>query len=453
MAEFSLEDICKAVNGKVANVASERFSGVTTDTRKVKPGDMFIALQGEHFDGHDFVLQAITNGASGVIVRNSNYVPSESKVSVVVVADTLKALQDLARFHRMRFDIPIIAITGSNGKTTTKDMIAAVLTSKYSVLKTEANYNNEIGLPLTLLNLNSDHEVAIVEMGMRGLGQIRELTNIAMPNIAVITNVGETHMELLGSIENIAIAKGELVDAIPSNGLVVLNADNKYVRNMKEKTIAKVLCYGIEEECETSAFNIRQDDRGTTFSVRNENHIYEVVLPALGRHNVYNALAAITIGFSLNLRIEDINYGFSKFVASDMRLSIVKLANYTVINDAYNASPLSTEAAIDTLMQIAKERKVAVLGDMLELGEFAVEAHRKVGYKLAELGFDVVVTVGELSRHIAQAASEGGCKYTKACATHEEAKLALDEYLQANDTILLKGSRGMRMEKILEMLR
>lgn len=453
MAEFSLADICSATGGETVKVFCEYFNGITTDTRKIKPGSLFLALQGERFDGHDFVGQAIKDGASGVIVSNSSCVSAEAKVSVIVVSNTLKALQDVARFHRLRFNIPIIAITGSNGKTTTKDMIAAVLNSKYNVLKTEANYNNEIGLPLTLLNLTDQHEVAIVEMGMRGLGQIRELADIAMPNIAVLTNVGETHIELLGSVDNIAVAKSELVGAISSNGLVVLNADNEYVRAMKEKTEARTLFYGIEKECEFSAFNIRQDDNVTTFSVKYQNHIFEVFVPVLGRHNVYNALAAIAVGFSLNLSIEEINCGFSNFTASAMRLSVIKIANYTIINDAYNASPLSTEAAIDTLMQIAKGRKVAVLGDMLELGHVAVDAHRRIGTKLADLGVEVVVTVGELSRHTAHAAAEGGCKYTKACANHEEARTALDEYLQANDTILIKGSRGMKMEKILDMLR
>ena len=454
MAEFSLADICSATGGETVKVFCKYFNGITTDTRKIEPGNLFLALQGERFDGHDFVGQAIKDGASGVIVSNASCVSAEAKVSVIVVSNTLKALQDLARFHRLRFNIPIIAITGSNGKTTTKDMIAAVLNSKYNVLKTEANYNNEIGLPLTLLNLTDDHEVAIVEMGMRGLGQIRELADIAMPNIAVLTNVGETHIELLGSVDNIAAAKSELVDAISSNGLVVLNADNEYVRTMKEKTEARTLFYGIEEkECEFSAFNIRQDDNVTTFSVKYQNDIFEVFVPVLGRHNVYNALAAIAVGFSLQLSIEEINFGFSNFTASAMRLAVIKTANYTIINDAYNASPLSTEAAIDTLMQIAKGRKVAVLGDMLELGQVAVDAHKRIGAKLADLGVEVVVTVGELSRHTALVAGEGGCKYTKACATHEEARTALEEYLQANDTILIKGSRGMKMEKILDMLR
>lgn len=453
MAEFSLSDVCSATGGQVIKSVYEYFSGVATDTRKIKPGDLFIALEGERFDGHDFIPQAIKDGASGVIVSHSDCIPAESKASVIVVSNTLKALQGLARFHRLRFNIPLIAITGSNGKTTTKDMIAAVLVSKYNVLKTEANYNNEIGLPLTLLNLNKDHEVAIVEMGMRGLGQISELADIAIPNIAVLTNVGETHIELLGSLKNIAAAKGELVEAIPKDGLVVLNADNEYVSAMKAKTGASTLLYGIDEECDVCALNIRQADNGTNFDVKYQHHVSSVFVPALGRHNVYNALAAIAVGLSLRLNIEEINSGFSNFIASAMRFSVVKTDNYTIINDAYNASPLSTAAAIETLVQVAKGRKVAVLGDMLELGHIAVDAHKRIGYKLADFGVEVVITVGELSRHTAQAASEGGCKYTKACSTHEEAKNALDGYLQENDTILIKGSRGMKMEKILEMLR
>jgi UDP-N-acetylmuramoyl-tripeptide--D-alanyl-D-alanine ligase len=453
MAQFNIDEVCSATGGILRQGENRCFKGITTDTRAIRPDDLFVALKGEHFDGHDFIGKAVEKGAAGVLAsREGTKVPG-SKTALIMVDDTLRAFQQLARFHRQRFALPVIAVTGSNGKTTTKDMIFAALSSCYAVLKTEANYNNEIGLPLTLLQLQQGHEAAVVEMGMRGRGQITELAAIALPNVGVVTNVGETHMELLGSIENIAAAKAELVAAIPREGFVVLNADNEYVRAMGEKAAARTLFFGINApDCDVKADHIRGEGAGTKFSVGYSGQHTEIFVPVPGRHNVYNALAAIAVGLGLGLSIDNIKAGLAGFTATGMRSAVVKTADYTIVNDAYNASPASMAAAIDTLSQLAGGRRVAVLGDMLELGRIAVEAHRRIGRTLADRGVEVVITVGSLARHIAEAAHEYGVGIAIACHNHDEASRVLKERLRPGDTVLIKGSRGMKMELLLKTL-
>ncbi|MEN6413705.1 MAG: UDP-N-acetylmuramoyl-tripeptide--D-alanyl-D-alanine ligase [Veillonellales bacterium] len=449
MAVFTIAEVVSATGGKLRGAAQERFTGVATDTRKIQPGNLFVALQGERFDGHDFISQAVERGAGGVLASRTDMKMPEG-VPVIYVEDTLQGLQQLARFHRLRFSIPLIAVTGSNGKTTTKDMIAAVLSSRFHVLKTEANFNNEIGLSLTLLNLDSNHDAAVVEIGMRGQGQLRELAKIALPTMAVITNVSETHIELLGSIENIAAAKAELVEAIPETGVVFLNGDDSYVKAMSLSSKARVVEYGILGKRDVWADAIRNDGQGMTFHCHGQV-TFTATVSAAGRHNVYNALAAIAVGVEMKLTVEEIKRGLQAFSAGAMRLSIEKLGEYVIINDAYNASPLSMSAAIDTLAEVAKGRSIAVLGDMLELGHIAIEAHRRIGRKLAEQGVKIVITVGELARNIAESAHEYGIVNAVACQTHSEAIKVLQQYIKPGDTLLIKGSRGMKMEQILKM--
>jgi UDP-N-acetylmuramoyl-tripeptide--D-alanyl-D-alanine ligase len=452
MAEFIVSEICMATKGTVIGIAQqENFTGISTDTRTVKQGDLFIPLIGGNFDGHDFIDKAIQNGAAGIIFsRKEMYIPEH--ITAIAVTDTLLALQDLARFHRQRFNIPIIAITGSNGKTTTKDMAAAVLSNQFQVLKTNANYNNEIGLPLTLLQLTRQHEVAVVEMGMRGRGQISQLANIALPTIGIITNVSETHLELLGSIENIAAAKAELLEVIPENGLSILNGDNFYVREMSKQVKSRIRLFGLEQG-DIKAENIQIKTQSINFVCHFANNEFSVEIPTTGRHNVYNGLAAIALGMELGMTIESICSGLKKFNASPMRLHIEKIGDYLVVNDAYNASPMSMSAAIETLVEVAEGRKVAVLGDMLELGSIAVVAHEKMGDKLAQSHVDIVITVGELAANIAKRASICGIDKVVACSNHEEAQEVLNKLLEPGDTILIKGSRGMKMETIIKMLK
>ncbi len=455
MADFNLTEVLKATGGSLTKSGSGKmFRGISTDTRTVQSGNLFIALVGERFDGHDFAAQAAAKGAIGVIASKPVQVPDH--ITVIEVDNTLAALQALARFHRQRFHIPLIGVTGSNGKTTTKDMLAAVLSGRFKVLKTEANFNNEIGLPLTLLKLEASHDAAVVEMGMRAQGEIRELTEIALPNAGVVTNVGETHMEILGSIENIAAAKAELVEAIAHDDLVVLNADDPHVRPMQSKARGRVVLYGLNPGAFVRAENISSGENGeliTKFDCRSPRGSFPVVLHTVGIHNVYNALAAIATGWELGLRPNEIKEGIGSFVPGAMRLEVKKYGEYTVVNDVYNASPLSMAAALDTLAGMTRGRKIAVLGDMLELGDAAVDAHRRIGRRAAEQGVDIVLTVGELAKHIAGAAHESGVKNTQAFTGHNEAIEVLRSLMQPGDYILLKGSRGMKMETMLEAFR
>lgn len=448
---FSIEEVQQAVSGAIISVGLRTFSGVSTDTRKVEEGDLFVALVGETFDGHQFIEQAFERGAAGVLV--SREVPMQKGRTIIRTADTLLAYQNIARIYRERFDCPFVGITGSNGKTTTKDMVAATLSPKYDVCKTQANFNNEIGLPYTLLSMQATDEVAVVEMGMRGLGQIAQLTRIAHPTIGVVTNVGETHMEILGSMDNIAHAKSELVQAIHADGAVILNGDDERVRKMAELTQAKVWTFAIEaEDTDVRATDITKRADGTSFICHTADAACELFVPAFGRHNVQNALAATAVGLVLGMTLDEIKEGLATFAAGKMRFAVEKIGDYTFINDAYNASPRSTEAAIDNLCDVAQARKVLVFGDMLELGDIAEQAHRGIGKKAAECGVKAIFTYGTLAAFAAEEAEKCGVEVVRSCQSHAEIVTELRTYLQAGDTVLVKGSRGMKMETVIKMV-
>lgn len=454
MAEFTLNEVLEATRGVALKQLETSFRSVATDTRKIESGALFVALCGERFDGHDFVSEAAAAGAAGVIVSRAYAEDALAALHLTVmrVEDTLAAYQALAAAHRARFSIPVVAVTGSNGKTTTKDLTAAVLGETRNVLKTQANYNNEIGLPLTLLQLNERYDAAVVEMGMRGLGQIKALAKIARPTVGIVTNVGETHIELLGSLENIAQAKRELVEAIDAEGTVILNADNAYVKAMAKAARGKVITFGCGETGDVRAANLRRDGMYTAFDCLWQGASYPLRLPMLGRHNVENALAAVACALSLGMEMPKIQAGLDAFTGAKMRLELARVGAYTVINDAYNASPASMAAAVDTLAEVAQKRRIAVLGDMLELGEAAAAAHEAIGRRLAAKKIDAVVTIGVLGAQIAAAAQANGVRDAVSCETHEEAGWALKALLQPEDTILFKGSRSMQMEKIIALL-
>lgn len=454
---FTLNEIVKATSAKIYKEEKKEFSAIVTDTRKISKGVLFVALKGERFNGEDFAAEAFEKGAAGVVVSEACDKKQLEKCAgtVLQVKDTLAAYQLMAKAWREKFpQIPVVAITGSNGKTTTKDLTAAVLSAKGAVLKTQANFNNEIGLPLTLLGLKKEHTAAVVEIGMRGFHQIEALAPIASPQIGIVTNVGETHMELLGSLENIAKAKQELVEAIPAGGTVILNADNKYVAGMRSaaKEGVKVMTFGLEQEADVKGEAIHTEGNVTKFMVTyaNERHEYEVNM--VGRHNVYNTLAAIAAGFAMGLTPVEVREGLSHLEATKMRFELQQVKEWNVVNDAYNASPMSMTAAINTLSELTKGRKIAVLGDMLELGSVSEEAHLHVGEEVAEHGFTALVTRGEMGDFIAKGAENKGMTAVYRCASHEDAAEKLHELLQPGDTLLFKGSRGMAMEKIIDLL-
>lgn len=447
---FSADEIKQAVSGAIISRGEEEFSGISTDTRKVEEGDLFVALVGETFNAHRFLAQAFERGAVGAIV--SEDVETIDGKTIIRVGDTLLAYQNIARLYRERFDHPFVAITGSNGKTTTKDMVAAVLTQKYRVCKTQANFNNEIGLPYTLLSMQDTDDVAVVEMGMRGLGQIAQLTRIAHPTIGVVTNVGQTHMEILGSMDNIALAKSELAQSLPASGMLILNGDDERVRKMANVTRAKVSYFAIDaKDVDVRAMDIVKRADGTTFVCHTAQGEVELFLPAFGRHNVENALAAVAVGLTLDMSLVQIKAGLANFAPSGMRFAVERYGDYTFINDAYNASPASTEAAIDNLVDIASGRKIVVFGDMLELGDISESAHRNIGKKAVACGVDAIFTYGSLASLATEEARKGGLM-ASACRSHEQIAEELKSYLQAGDTVLVKGSRGMKMETVIKMV-
>ena len=435
------------------------FTGVTTDSRAVQPGELFVALKGGNFDGHDYCAKAVELGAAGVVISHE-ITPLPANVAVFKVEDTLKAYQQLAHAYRMQQkNLKVFAITGSNGKTSTKDLLAACLSAKYKVLKTQGNFNNEIGLPKTLLSIQPDTDIAVVEMGMRGLGQIAELCQIAEPDSGLITNVGETHMELLGSMENIGRAKSEIVENLPAEGFAVLNGDNEYVVKAAVKTKAKVIYFGMGANCDYRGSDIVTAAFGTDFicTEKASGKSVKVRLQLIGEHNVYNALSAIAGAACYGVSMEESAKALSTARLTGSRQEIVYIGDITFINDAYNASPASMEAALKTLAEAKKAgngkgRTIAVLADMLELGVISEEAHRRVGRWAVEYGVDFVLTYGQEAAYITDEAVKRGGNAVH-CANRQEAEDKLRCLADAGDIILLKGSNTMQVGKMLEMFK
>lgn len=450
MAAFTLEEIVRATGGELLRKGSGKgCTDVSTDTRSIEEGDLFIPLIGENFDGHRFLAKAAAGGASCVLVSErgaAEGLPAET--AVIEVADTKKALEELARFHRLRFDISVIGITGSNGKTTTKDMVTAVLSKKYAVCHTEKNFNNEIGLSKTLLGLTEAHGVAVVEMGMRGFGEIAELSHIAQPTIGIVTNVGTSHIGILGSREGIAKAKGELIDALAASGTAILNYDDDLVRKMGERFTGRVISYSTQEKAVSYADGIAFLENETDFRCHVGGESTDIRLPLLGIHNVYDALAAASAGALLGVSGDEIREALEAFEPQGDRQKIVHVKGATVFDDSYNASPLSVEMAFLALRQLAGKRYILILGDMLELGTYEDEQHYGIGKKAADMGFDELVTVGTLSRMTAKGAAEHGMKKIRSFADYKEAAEALAGEIGEGDVILIKGSHAMQMEKI-----
>ena len=431
-----------------------QFGAVSTDTRRLVPGQLFFALRGEHFDAHDFLDQAREAGAAGLVVSRA-VAGLADNIPVFLVKDVLLALQKLARYNRERHSLPVIAVTGSVGKTTTKDIIAAILSTRWNTLKTPGNLNNEIGLPLTMLELNERHQAAVVEMAMRGPGEINYLCKIARPTGAVITSIGEAHFEHLGSVEKIAQAKGELLAHIDHAGFALLNAHSPQMREQARRCRGKVFFFGDSAGVDIRALNIRPAGRMMCFDAEMGETRFEACLPLPGRHNVHNALAAIGAGWVLGLSVSEIRRGLESVVLSGGRGEIVDLKGITVINDTYNANPASMRAALNALVQVAgPRRKIAVLGNMLELGELSKAGHDQVGEAVFSAGVNYLLTVGGLARWIAAGAREKGLRAgnIKECATTEEAVVILKDLCVPGDVILIKGSRSMRLEKICEAL-
>lgn len=452
MATFTVKEVEQATGARLlapVTGGNRTFLQVYTDTRSLQKGGLFVALKGERFDGHDFVLQAVAKGAAGVVVAAREETFAALPVPVFAVPDTLRAYQALARFHRRRFALPVIAVTGSVGKTSTRQMIASVLSQKLRVWQTEKNFNNEIGLPKTLLGLTAEHEACVVEMGMRGPGQIAELAAIAEPTIGVVTNVGKSHIELLGSQENIAKAKGELPAALPATGTAVLNQDDWRVAAMAKLCRGKVIGYGTSVGAAVRAGEIQTDDKGLSFICRCFDQTFRATVPVLGKHHVYNALAAVATARLLGLSETQMCKGLAAYAGVPMREELVHVGPYTFINDAYNANPASMEEAVQTLAAVKKEQKIAVLGGMLELGDWTVREHELLGKKIAAASITALITLGTPASYIAEAAEKAGMKAVYQVSDHQAGAAVLRDLMEPGAVVLLKGSRGFTMEKIL----
>ncbi len=437
----TLRDVFQALDyGSPAGGGGIVFPHVSTDTRTLQPGDLFVALVGTEADGHQFIPQALRAGAGGLIV--SQPVVASLDTPVLRVPDTEVAYGLLARHWRDRFDIPVIGVTGSIGKTTVKEMLALTLSPRGPVLKTAASQNNETGVPKALLQMTPEHKSAVIEMGMRGSGQIAYLCGIARPTVGVITVIADNHLELLGSRDAIADAKGELLEALPEDGLAVLNAEDVYLPRLLSKTKARVLAYGSGGEMQ--ADSITRTECGWSFTVRGVS----VTLNALSRHDICNALAALTAAEALGVSLADAAEALQAYVPPPMRMQSVKTSwGGTVLNDAYNAAPASVGSALETLATQIGGRKIAFLGDMRELGARAEAAHRELGAVIAGLGgLDLLYTVGGLAAQIPGAAQ-------RFADSEDAARFARQAFpKKTGDVVLVKGSRAMAMEKIAEAL-
>jgi len=433
------------------------IKGISIDSRTIKEGELFIAIRGDRYDGHDFVPDALNKGAWGALVEQSalesKYAVMGGLRNVIPVEDTLFSLQEMSLLHRRKFILPVIGITGSNGKTTTKEMLASILLQKGPVLKNEGNLNNHIGVPLTLMKMDSHHKAAIIEMGMSGLGEIKTLTRLAMPSVGVITNISAAHLQFLGSTDTVAEAKGELLQTMQSDGTAVLNADDRYFTTLRNKHTGRIMSFGIEQPADVRASDIRQVRDVTDMALHADGRSVLVRLRTVGRHNVYNALAAAAAALATDLPLETVKFGLEEFRPVAMRSELKDVQGRTVLADYYNANPGSMKAALETLASLKTgKRTIAVLGDMLELGDTATESHRAIGATAAKLGIDLMITVGPLAKHIAEGAVAAGMARDRVleAGTTSRGAVLLKEHSRPGDTVLIKGSRGMKMEKILE---
>ncbi len=461
--QWSTDHILNATGGRLLyGPPGARFGGVGIDSRTVGEDQLFVAICGERHDGHTFIAQVVEKGVRGVVIQEGNGVSQQHDrwqaqgVTSIEVADTTRALGALAAFQRQRSTIPVVAITGSNGKTTTRRMAALVVAQQFNTLTTQGNFNNEIGLPLTLFHLAPEHEAAVLELGMNHPGEIERLGAICRPTIGVITNVGPAHLEFLGSLEGVARAKGELIAQVDARGTVILNRDDAHVAAMAETADRKVLFFGTGPEARVRAESIATTDQGISFELVLPDGRQAVSLKTPGRFMVFNALAAAAVGYAMGLGAGQIKAGLEAFEPEKGRLQVVETARgIHMIDDTYNANPDSMAAAFDTLAALRKDRAgVIVLGDMFELGETAARLHCDVGRLAAQSGPARLYACGEYAEAVAEGARCAGME--SACIfTGEKGAIAADliERLTAGDWLLVKGSRGMAMESVVASVR
>jgi UDP-N-acetylmuramoyl-tripeptide--D-alanyl-D-alanine ligase len=429
------------------NALAQRYS---IDSRTLQRGDLFFAVKGERLDGHDFVEQALSKGAVAAVVVKGQARRYSSGSQLLAVDDTLGALQALATAVRRLWAKPLIGITGSTGKTTTKEAIAHVLSKRFRVLKSEGNFNNHFGLPLTLLRLEPEHDAAVIEMGMSHAGEIAALSKIAQPEIGVVTNVAPVHLEFFKSIDEIARAKFELIESLPAGGTAVLNADDEYVSQFGRDFHGKVVLYGLRSSADVRAENVKHHGaEGSTFDVVAGSCRQHASLQLVGEHNIYNALAAFAVGLDRGLTLSEAVGALVTLAPADKRGEVVKLGNITIINDCYNSNPKALDAMVDALAAMPAKRRIVVAGEMLELGPAGEEMHRSSGRYIAEKKIDVLLGVCGLAQSMVDTARKSGMR-AEFLATPQEAGEWLVREAREDDVVLLKASRGVKLEQALD---
>ncbi len=458
---WTVSDVLKATGGRLLlGNEGARFQAISTDSRTTKPGDLFVAIAGPNHNGHDFLQAALDRGARGVLV-GEDYVGKESPVSPgdtswIAVGDTLVALGDLATFRRQQADLSVVAITGTNGKTTTKEMTAAVLGQAYSVLKTPGNFNNLVGLPLTLFGLRDSHEWAVLELAMNRPGEIRRLAEVAKPDLGVITNIESGHLEGVKDIDGVMAAKGELLEALGQDGTAVLNVDDKRVCKLGERFGGRVVTFGIYSSAEVSGTALSQGRTGCSFELSWYDESVRISLKIPGEGAIFNALAAAAVGYRVGLPMEEVKMGLESIGPLPGRMEILTLAGGThLVNDTYNANPGSVAVAIETLRSLkGSGRGVFVIGDMLELGQHSENAHKQIGILAARAGMTGLYATGNFAHSVAEGAIGAGMDHSKIfIGTREEIVDILKDRLGPGDWILVKGSRLMVMDQVVEGLR
>lgn len=455
MEPITLRTLLDVVGGTLLGGCENLDTTITcvdTDSRSIRPGSLFIPLEGERFDAHAFIPAALDAGAAGCLTAKVRQQDRPGKF-YVKVESTQRALRDLARWYRGLFSVPVIAITGSVGKTTTKDMVAAVLGERYRVHKTQGNFNNNIGLPLTVLELDRTHEMCVLEMGMNHAGEIDYLADIARPDVALITNIGDCHIEYLGSREGIFKAKCEVFSHM-NGGTAILNGDDGLLTSLRGKLPMDTLFVGTESGLDYTARALEGDGEGhMSCTIETPRASFRAAIPALGQHMVYPALMAAAVGELYGMTPEEIVRGIGNFLPTKMRMNVLHLpGGVTVLDDAYNANPQSMRAAAAVLRDVPGKQKVAVVGDMMELGENSAQFHHAVGLSFGELGTDCLIAVGTLSAETARGAQEGGVPEVLHFEGVEQAIPAVKERLAPETVILAKASRAMHFEEVVKAL-
>lgn len=444
MKAFTLQEAAAAL-GLPQMQAQAILADVCTDTRKIQSGSLFVCLRGERFDGHSFASQAAQLGAAALLVDH----PVDADVPQLVVTDTGKAMLQLAGWYRRRFQLPVVGLTGSVGKTTTKEFIALVLGAKYNTLKTQGNLNNEIGVPQMLFRLEDSHTAAVIEMGMNHFGEISRLTRAVAPTVGLITNIGVSHIENLGSRAGILQAKLEILEGMAPDAPLIVNMDNDMLRTVKLGD-RPLLTFAIDDQsADFTATDIAEQGSTTTFTVHHSTFTQPVTIPTVGIHNVYNALAAMAVGYVTGVDPAAAASALANYVPAGMRQNLVQVGGVQVIEDCYNASPDSMRAALQTLGKLPVHRRYAVLGAMLELGDYAKEAHTQVGKMAAENGIDGVLAYGADAAYIVEAAKQAGLENARLFDTKEALAQSLAQQVQPGDGVLFKGSRGMHLEDVM----